>query len=189
MQRRQLLTMASGALVAPVLSGATVPRPSPDITIQLPNGGTVSPQQHRGRVVALAFISSTCPHCQKLTQILNGIQNEFGPRGVQVLETDFTEGAARQVPNLIRQYQPTYPLGWCDRDAAMRYLEISLMMPGYVPKLVFIDRTGTIRAQYDGSDPFFKNEVPNIKAKLEELLNEKPPAAAPAKPRRASSRK
>jgi hypothetical protein len=44
-----------------------------------------------------------------------------------------------------------------------------------MPQLVFIDRTGVIRAYYPGTDKFFLDEEKNMRAQLESLLK------APAK--------
>jgi len=50
-----------------------------------------------------------------------------------------------------------------------------------VPQLVFIDRTGVIRAQYSGVDPFFSNEEANMRAEVEKLLSEPVAKAAAGK--------
>jgi hypothetical protein len=58
-------------------------------------------------------------------------------------------------------------------DKAFKFLQLSLMTPGTVPKLVFIDKKGMVRAQYDGSDPIVGgegNRREKIKAKLVEVL-------------------
>ena len=49
----------------------------------------------------------------------------------------------------------------------------------YVPQMVFIDRKGTIRAQYGGAYPFLSsNEEKNIRETVEKLLSE---SGGPAK--------
>ena len=78
------------------------------------------------------------------------------------------------MPEFVRQFQPDFPVGYNDRDTVFAYLQISMLNAGYVPKMVFIDRQGIIRAQYDGADPFFQNEGPNIRAELDKLLKEEP---------------
>jgi hypothetical protein len=55
------------------------------------------------------------------------------------------------------------------------------MQRNYVPDVVFIDRGGTIRAQYAGTDAFFRNERQNIRAMLDKLLSESAPKSPPAK--------
>jgi len=53
---------AAGILAAMMTAGAAwaqVPRPSPDFNFALADGRKVSLSQYRGKVVALAFLSST----------------------------------------------------------------------------------------------------------------------------------
>lgn len=156
---------------------AQVPRPSPDFTISLPDGKKVPLRQYRGKVVALAFVSTTCPHCQHLAQVLNPIQAEYGPKGVQVLMCAFDDNAAIGVPGFISAYRPTYPMGWNDRTLALGFMDISVMTPGYVPKIVFIDAKGVIREQHEGGDPYFQDEVKSIRASLDGLLKPEPAKA------------
>ena len=55
------------------------------------------------------------------------------------------------------------------------------MLQLYMPGLVFIDKSGTIVAQYEGRDPFLEEASveKNIRAKLEQMLTT--PASAPKK--------
>ncbi len=39
-------------------------RKAPELTFTLPGKGPQQLGQYRGKVVALAFMSTTCPHCQ-----------------------------------------------------------------------------------------------------------------------------
>lgn len=115
------------------------------------------------------------------------MQREFGARGLQALACDFTEDAIQQLPSFIQKLQPPFPVGFAPRDAANNYLQVSVMNPGYVPKLVLIDRTGTIRYQYDGSDPFFQFGTEKaLREKIEEMLG---PAKAAAAPRAGTASK
>jgi hypothetical protein len=60
------------------------------------------------------------------------------------------------------------------------------MVGPIMPLLVFIDREGVIRAQYEGHEPFLAADqvAKNVRAKILELLNEGAPPAksAPRKP-------
>ena len=156
---------------------ADVPRKSPDFTIHLPDGKNLPLTSFRGKVLAVAFISTTCPHCQHYTQTLSAIQREYGPRGVQVLGVAFNDNAQALVPDFIRQFQPAFPLGWENRVNALSFLGISILNQGYVPKIVFIDRAGMIQKQYEGQDPFFQDPEKNTRAALDDLLKATPGAA------------
>src|SRR5580693_2585343 len=83
-----------------------VPRPAGEFAITMPNNQVTLLSQYAGKVVVLAFISTTCPHCQHTTQILSGIQNEYGAKGVQVLAAAFNPDATQLVPGFIAQFHP-----------------------------------------------------------------------------------
>ena len=149
-----------------------VPRPAGEFAIRLPNGQTTLLSQYGGKVVLLAFISTTCPHCQHTTQVLSAIQNEYAARGVQVLAAAFNPDAAQLVPGFIGQFHPTFPVGSADRESVLEYEQASLAKPNYVPELIFIDRKRVIRVQHEGGDDFFKDQDKNIRDTLDMLLKE-----------------
>ena len=149
---------------------ADVPRKSPDFALHLADGKDVQLGQFRGKVVVLAFISTTCPHCQNYTQILSAIQKDYAPRGVQVLAAAFNDGAQSLLPAFLAQFHPAFPVGWEDRVSALSFMQISILNQGYVPKVVFIDRAGTIQKQFEGQDGFFVDGDKNTRATLDEML-------------------
>jgi thiol-disulfide isomerase/thioredoxin len=160
---------ATSALIA---MAAEPPRPSPPLAIERPGAPAVELSQYRGKVVALAFIFTTCSHCQDLTRLLVPLSREYALRGVQVLECAFNDDAKQNMAAFLQQFQPPFPVGWTSRATAMAYLQRSLLdtKPLYVPHMVFLDRRGIIRADYPGEGDFFKDPATNIRAELEKLL-------------------
>ena len=71
-----------------------VPRPAGEFAVKMPNGQITLLSQYAGKVVVLAFISTTCPHCQHTTGVLSAIQNEYAARGVQIVAAAFNPDAA-----------------------------------------------------------------------------------------------
>ena len=167
-------SLAALAVLATGLQGYAqqVPRPAGEFAITMPYGGQTLLSQFAGKVVVLAFISTTCPHCQHTTQILSAIQNEYKSRGVQILAAAFNPDAMELVPGFIKMFNPTFPVGWANRDAVFEYEQASLAKPNYVPELIFIDRKRVIRAQFSGGDEFFKDQDKNIRTLLDSLLRE-----------------
>ena len=164
------------------VSAAEVPRHSPEFAIALTSGKQILLSQHRGKVVALVFILTYCPHCQVTVQALSKLQGEYGPRGFQVLASAIEDMAAMAVPDFLRRFQPTFPVGFNNRDQVLEYLQHPPMFKLLMPQLVFVDREGTIRAQYAGDDPFFGAEQDkNLRAKIEELLKQSAPKSATRK--------
>jgi peroxiredoxin len=159
-------------LFAAAAIAAEVPRPAPEFAIHLIDGKQILLSQFRGKVVALEFLQTTCPHCQNCSVLLNRLYKEYGPRGFQPLGVAFNEMATLLVPDYIRQFQLTFPVGVAARDQVIDFLQYPPARIMYVPQLVFIDRKGIIRAYYPGNDKFFENEEPNMRAEIEALLKE-----------------
>jgi len=154
-------------------SAQQVPRPAGEFAIKMPGGRVTLLSQYAGKVVVLAFISTTCPHCQHTVQVLSAIQNEYAQRGVQVLAAAFNPDADVLVPGFIAQFRPTFPVGSADRDSVLEYEQASLVKPNFVPELIFIDRGRVIREQHKGEDSaFFNDQEKNIRATLDMLLKE-----------------
>ena len=168
MTRRPLIaTLLALTAILPMMADA--PRSSPEFVIKGAGGQTLL-SQYKGKVVLLMFMFTTCPHCQQSTQMLNGIQKEYGPRGVQVLGVAFNEGAPLLVAEFIRRFQPTFPVGSATRDAVLDYLKHPPQNPFSVPMFIFIDKQGVIRAQHEGGAAFFAEQEKNTRAQLESLL-------------------
>src|ERR1700730_4350671 len=87
-------------LLAAFASAATVPRPAPEFVVRGP-AGEVLLSQYRGKVVLLALIFTTCPHCQHTVGIMSEVQKEYGPRGFQALGSAFNEIAAQLLPAFL----------------------------------------------------------------------------------------
>jgi len=164
-------------LTAVAAAAPPLPRPSPDFTVHLTPTTQTSPKQYKGKVVLLAFIQTTCPHCQQSTKILNVLQKQYGPQGFQVMAAAFNQGAETLVPGFINQFQPNFPVGWATHQQVLTYLDHSVMTPLYVPSMVFIDRKGMIQHVYLGGDPFFNDQEKNLRSTIEEMLKQPPVSA------------
>jgi thiol-disulfide isomerase/thioredoxin len=173
---RKICTLLLSSLAVAATWAADVPRKCPDFTVHLSDGKSLPLSTFHGKVMAVAFISTTCPHCQHYTQTLSAIQKEYGSRGVQVIGVAFNDNAQALVAPFVAQFQPAFPVGWENRVNALSFLGISVLNQGYVPKIVFIDRAGMIQKQYDGQDMFFQDPEKNTRIVLDEML--KTPASA-----------
>jgi len=154
---------------------AEVPRPSPDFAIHMLGGQQIRVSQYKGKVCALAFILTTCPHCQKTVGYLSTMQNEYGARGFQVLASAIEDMAAMNVPDFVKRFQPPFPVGFSNQNEVQEYLQHPVIFRLLMPQLVFIDRKGTIRAQFGGDDKFFaEDQDKHIREQIEVLLKEGP---------------
>jgi peroxiredoxin len=169
------LLLASGSLWA-----ATIPRQSPDFTIQMTDGKQVKVSDYRGKVLCLTFILTTCPHCQKTTQLWDNIYPELAPKGLAVVEAALNENP--NISSFISQFKVPFPVGTAGVMSALDYIQWPKDKRPLVPFLVFIDRNGVIRAQYTGVDEaFFDNQQEqHMREEAQKLLNEGGGNAKPA---------
>ena len=154
-------------------SAAEVPRASPDFAIDMPGGKQVTVGQYKGKILVLAFIRTSCPHCQRTVGYLTALQNEYSARGVQVIASATDEMAGMLVPDFIKQFKPSFPVGFSRYDSVVQYLQHDPMFKLYAPQLVFIDRQGAIRAQYEGGDKFFvQDQEKHLHEQVDTLLKQ-----------------
>jgi thiol-disulfide isomerase/thioredoxin len=161
-----------GAVIAVVAVAADIPRASPPFTIQRVGATPIQLSQYRGKIVSLTFMSTTCSHCEEFTKILNVLAKEYTPRGVQFLECAFNSGALAALPSFVQRLKPGYPVGYSSNGAVLQYLSGTTtdLRPIYIPRVVFLDRTGVIRVDITGEDNFFQNAEAGMRAQLEKIL-------------------
>lgn len=161
--------------------GAELPRPAPDLTIHLAPNKTLKLSQYRNKTVVLAFILTYCSHCQAVVRGLIKDQAELNAQGLQVVAVAIEDMAATAVPGFVRQFAPGFPVGYVSSAEAVNFLQHPPMKGFYMPALVFIDKTGQIRAQYEGRDEMLKEatQEKTVRDKIQEMLNT--PAPVPSK--------
>jgi thiol-disulfide isomerase/thioredoxin len=157
-----------------------VPRPAPEFSAKLPNGGQILLSKFRGKVVALEFLFTTCPHCQHASQLMSQLQTEYGPKGFQALGVAFNDMSQMLVSDFVRDFKVNYPVGFSTREPVNVFLQNDPNNALHVPQLVFIDRKGIIRHQsLPRGDSNTATET-FMRKTIEGLLKE--PAAAATKP-------
>jgi peroxiredoxin len=175
----------AAALAATSLVAADIPRPARSMVFPAAMGATIDIAKYKGKALCIEFLLTTCPHCQKTARILQSMRDELGVKGFEVVGVATNTGDPSVVEAFRRQFGITFPVGWAtDRDRVHEFLQHPVMLNLYMPQLVFIDRFGSIRAQYPGGDKFFEEatQARNIRAEIEKLLVAKQVTTAPAKP-------
>jgi thiol-disulfide isomerase/thioredoxin len=159
--------MAIGADPAP----APLPRPAGEFTVHLDNGKQVLLSSYKGKVVLLGFFFTTCSHCQHIAGILQTVQKEYAPKGVQVLAGCFDEQAQAQVGQFNEQFvKNVFPVGWDPREAVFQFLKLPLNQNVFVPIITFVDRKGMLQRQYIGDETYLRDPEKNVRATLDEML-------------------
>lgn len=165
---------------------AQVPRKAPEFVIYMPDGSHKLLSSYRGKVVALEFLFTTCPHCQDTAALMNQLVKEYGAKGFQPLGVAFNPMSKMLVPDFVRDFRVTYPIGFSERDPVSSFLQLNPNESLHVPQLVFIDRKGMIRQQsLPRGDGQTATEA-NMRRMIEALLAE--PAGAAAKPKPAKTK-
>jgi thiol-disulfide isomerase/thioredoxin len=153
---------------------ATTPRKAPDFTFSLPGKGPQQLSQYRGKVVALGFIFTTCPHCQAASKVMTKFQEEYGSRGLQVIDVAVNANADLLVENFVKDFKVGFPVGWVSPEQMTTFMGFDPKARFVVPQLALIDRKGVIHYQTPAQetetwDKLMKEDA--IRAHIEELLN------------------
>ena len=190
---RTRLGIAICALVAFTATAAEVGKPSPPLNIQGVSGAPAfQPSQYKGKVVAMAIMLTTCPHCQNLMKVLSAVSKDYAAKGVQVVGCAMNDDAPQLLPAFIQQFdEAKFPVGYCNRNDVLAYVQYSVLQPFYVPHMIFLDKKGIVRGDYKGESDFMTNPDKNIRAELDQLLKgtattsaAKPTTTAAAAPKR-----
>jgi hypothetical protein len=170
---------------------AELPRKAPEIVIQMVGAKPVQLSQHRGKVVAMCFILTTCSHCQKTIAYLVNLQNEYGPKGFQVLASAIEQGAMFNVANFAKTFNTPFPVGYSDPSSAISFMQHPPMVIPLMPMLAFVDRQGMIRDQHEGNDETFfgADQEQNLRKQIEALLNETDGPATRVAPKKNAAKK
>jgi peroxiredoxin len=145
---RTLAGLAVAAVLSVSVFAETAPKKAPEFTIVEPSGQKTLLSSTKGKVTVLTFILTTCPHCQKESEMLTKMYKEWHGRGLEVFGVAVDQdNAALRVPGFVQQFQVAYPVGYASADAMMAFQGFSAMERWVVPQVVVIDRKGMIRAQ------------------------------------------
>jgi thiol-disulfide isomerase/thioredoxin len=172
------LVLIASSIVAADAPGA---RKAPELAFHLPGEGQKLLSQYRGKVVAIEFILTTCPHCQAAAKVNSKLYTEYAAKGFQMIDLAINAydngGTDQTAPGLVNAFATTYganfPVGWVNRDQMMSFMNFSIMDRMVVPQIVLIDRKGFIQYQTPAtSGPEWEKVMnePALHAHIEELL-------------------
>jgi len=153
-----------------------LPRKAPEFTITDPSGKETLLSNYRGKVVVLAFVHTTCPHCQAFSMVLESLYKDLGPKGFQPVDVAWNPSAQQLVPSFVKSLNLTFPVGYSDWDPILNFMGFSVLDRPVVPLEVVIDKRGMIRAESPPSGDANLQDQGKLRTLIESLLNEKPTA-------------
>lgn len=153
-------------------TAADLPRKAPDFAVQLGPDKYTWLSEYEGKTIVLAFILTTCPHCQFTTGVLNKLEKEYGPKGVVFLESAIEPMSSLHIPDFKKQFNVTFPVGYNEEGYASKFLGGGENDPMFLPQLVIIDGKGMIQAQLGGEDPSFvrPQQEPTLREAIENAM-------------------
>jgi len=131
-----------------------LPRPAPDSRFRRPQQIYLG-ADYSGKTLILAFILTDCSHCQFTTGLLKGIQKDYAPKGVEVLDPPL-KPCRRSTYRLREEDGRELSVGYNDQNYAAKFL-LPENEPLLMPQIVFIDRHGIIRRQFAGDNAGLAN--------------------------------
>ncbi len=144
---RGAVLLCAAAMTTLAADAQPVIRPAPDYKIRFVDGTQVPLNSFRGKVVALLFVFTTCPHCQHASEVFTRLSAEYGSRGFQPIDVAFNSMANLYVRDFVNDHHISYPVGFDTPENALGFLNFSVMERYVVPQIVWIDRNGNIRSQ------------------------------------------
>lgn len=148
----------------------TAAKPMHEFSLPDLDGGVVSVNRWRGKLILLNFWATWCPPCLEEIPLFNRLQDRYGQTGFQVVGVAIDK--AQDVIEFRNRVPMNYPVLIGDSDA-MAIMQQYGNQYGSLPYSVLINPAGQITAQKLGA--FSESE-------LEKLLQSQlfPPAATPA---------
>ena len=172
------LFLFSGMVFA---AGGETPRKAPEFSFNLPGKGQQLLSQYRGKVVALGFIFTTCPHCKAASKVMTKFQEEYGARGLQVIEVAINQNSDLLVEDFVKENHVGFPVGWANQDQMVSFMNFSSARY-VVPQMALIDRKGVIHYQTPATEDENWDKLMNentLRQHIEELLGQSVTKTAP----------
>jgi thiol-disulfide isomerase/thioredoxin len=171
--KKTSVALASAILLcSSILGGPESVRKAPELVFTIPSEGQKNLTQYLGKVVALEFIFTTCPHCKAASHLMTKLQQEYGPRGLQVIDVAVNPNSDLLVEAFAKEQGVNFPVAWTTSSNMTTFM--GFPPDRYVvPQLVLIDRQGYIHYQTPATedvnwDKLMKEET--IRQNIEKLL-------------------
>jgi thiol-disulfide isomerase/thioredoxin len=172
---RMIVPFVAACVVALLtLAAAETPRPAGPLIFNTSQGKKTSLSDLKGKVVAVMFFSTDCPHCQKTAQLLAPIYDQYHAKGFEILGLAVNPSAAANIDEFASKYAVKFPIGITTRSVWTTFCQLPVIQQSYVPHMVFVDKNGVIQQDHPGGDrEFWLDQDAKIRAAIETLLAKK----------------
>jgi len=163
-KRFQLLLAALTCLVMPGVGASPaklVDGPAPDFALRSTAGRNLRLSEFRSEVVVLNFWSKWCGKCGPAMSSLERLHREYADADVNVIGVA-VEGKPEKAAAAVAEYGLTYPMLLDATQQVSKQYDLSRL-----PATLVIDREGTVRSFYQGSDA---GSQPQLAADVSALL-------------------
>ncbi len=163
--------VAASVLSLSALGASEIPREAGPLLFNTFKGEKVSLAAMKGKVLAVMFFSTDCPHCQKTAQLLAPIYDKYHAKGFEVMGLAVNPSAAANIDEFAAKHGVKFPIGLGTSSQWTTFCQLSVMGQNYVPHMVLIDKKGVIQEDHPGGDrEFWLDQDARIRAAVERLL-------------------
>jgi peroxiredoxin len=147
MIRKSLTLIALGALT--LAAGQLSGRRAPSFALMDSGMRYHDILDYRGKVLILDLMQTNCPHCQKLTVLLERVKAKMGDK-IQVLSMVTLPDTTATVSKYIAAHKVTSPMLFDSGQVMAAYMKIDPLRPAPVdfPHLFIVDAQGFIREDF-----------------------------------------
>jgi hypothetical protein len=166
---------------------AKTPRPLANVYVHNPDLSVIDLKKFRGKALVVVIFSTTCSDCGAVLQLMDGIQQEYGPQ-LQVVGAAGDDNAKFMIGAYVARYRPRFPVGFISKDEIIKLADIPKDKRPVAPIVLFIDRWGYVREQFQGDHAIFKDAQRSLKSlslamiKIAPVVPAAPKTAPPPQP-------
>ncbi|MFN0106196.1 MAG: TlpA family protein disulfide reductase [Bryobacteraceae bacterium] len=170
--RKFLLLLAAGSLSFLFAAGELSGRRAPGFALPDLNLNYHDIQDHRGKVVIVDIMRTSCPHCLTVSKNLEKIKAKFGSR-IAILSIVNPPDNQAAVSKFLQENKLTTPVLFDCGQVSAVYLKVTPQNPSItIPHIFVIDRQGMIRNDFvynDATKSILEGE--GLAGEVEKLLN------------------
>ncbi len=145
-----LLAFAAAIACAPpaqAKSSASAPKPAPSFSLPTRDGGTVSSDSLRGKVVYVDFWASWCTPCRRSFPWLQSLHERYGGKGLVIVAINLDKHR-EDADAFLAKYPAPFTVAFDPAGKTADAFKVSVMPSSFV-----IDSTGAILLAHAGFDP------------------------------------